>query len=131
MMKSNRMRWVGNVARVGEMRNSYKILVRITAGAGDFSLHHVRQVLGPTQPLIQWEPGAPPLVIKRQVFEADNSPPSSASTLRMRDTIPPLPQYVFMAWCLVKYRDKFNFYLTWREETSWEKQVYMIRCKDV
>jgi hypothetical protein len=23
----------------------------------------------------------------------------------MRGTIPPLPQYVFMAWCLVKHRD--------------------------
>jgi hypothetical protein len=29
----------------------------------------------------------------------------------MRGTIPPLPQYVFMAWCLVKHRDKFTFYL--------------------
>jgi hypothetical protein len=27
----------------------------------------------------------------------------------MRGAMPPLPQYVFMAWCLVKHRD--NFYL--------------------
>jgi hypothetical protein len=27
----------------------------------------------------------------------------------MRGTIPPLPQYVFMAWCLVKHRDNFTF----------------------
>jgi hypothetical protein len=27
----------------------------------------------------------------------------------MRGTIPPLPQYAFMAWCLVKHRDNFNF----------------------
>jgi hypothetical protein len=26
----------------------------------------------------------------------------------MREAIHPLPQYVFMAWCLVKHRDKFN-----------------------
>jgi hypothetical protein len=26
----------------------------------------------------------------------------------MRGAIPPLPQYVFMAWCLVKHRDNFN-----------------------
>jgi hypothetical protein len=26
----------------------------------------------------------------------------------MRGTIPPLPQYVFMAWCLVKDRDNFT-----------------------
>jgi len=27
----------------------------------------------------------------------------------MRGAIPPLPQYAFMAWCLVKHRDKFTF----------------------
>jgi hypothetical protein len=27
MVKSRRMRWAGHVARVGEMRNAYKILV--------------------------------------------------------------------------------------------------------
>jgi hypothetical protein len=26
----------------------------------------------------------------------------------MRGAILPLPQYVFMAWCLVKYRDNFT-----------------------
>jgi len=29
---------------------------------------------------------------------------------RMREATPPLPHYVFMAWCLVKDRD-FTFYL--------------------
>jgi hypothetical protein len=28
---------------------------------------------------------------------------------RMREAIPPLPQYVFMARCLVKHRDNFTF----------------------
>jgi hypothetical protein len=27
----------------------------------------------------------------------------------MRGAIPPFPQYVFMAWCLVKHRDNFTF----------------------
>jgi hypothetical protein len=27
----------------------------------------------------------------------------------MRGAIPPLPQYVFVAWCLVKHRDNFTF----------------------
>jgi len=27
----------------------------------------------------------------------------------MRGAIPPLPQYVFMAWCLVKHMDSFTF----------------------
>jgi hypothetical protein len=29
----------------------------------------------------------------------------------MSGAIHPLPQYVFMAWCLVKHRDNFTFYL--------------------
>jgi hypothetical protein len=32
-----------------------------------------------------------------------------AQRLRMRGSITPLPQYVFMAWCLVKHRDNFTF----------------------
>jgi hypothetical protein len=28
----------------------------------------------------------------------------------MHGAIPPLPQYVFMAWCLVKHRDNFAFF---------------------
>jgi hypothetical protein len=28
----------------------------------------------------------------------------------MRGAIPPFPQYVFMAWCLLKHRDNFIFY---------------------
>jgi hypothetical protein len=27
----------------------------------------------------------------------------------MREVIPPLAQYAFMAWCLVKHRDNFTF----------------------
>jgi hypothetical protein len=30
----------------------------------------------------------------------------------MRGAIPPLPQYAFMAWCLVKHRDNFTFYIS-------------------
>jgi hypothetical protein len=29
----------------------------------------------------------------------------------MSGAIPPFPQYAFMAWCLVKYRDNLTFYL--------------------
>jgi hypothetical protein len=36
---------------------------------------------------------------------------SGIQWLRMCGAIPPLPQYVFMAWCLVKHRD-FTCYLT-------------------
>jgi len=37
-----------------------------------------RMDLGPTQPPIQWVPGALSLEIKRSGHEADHSPPSSA-----------------------------------------------------
>jgi hypothetical protein len=30
----------------------------------------------------------------------------------MRGAIPPLSQYAFMAWCLVKHRDNFTFTFT-------------------
>jgi len=30
---------------------------------------------------------------------------------RMCGDIPPLPQYILMAWCLVKHRGNFTFYL--------------------
>jgi hypothetical protein len=29
---------------------------------------------------------------------------------RMHGAIPPLPQYVFMAWCLVEHRDNFRIF---------------------
>jgi hypothetical protein len=37
-----------------------------------------RMALGPTQPPIQWVPGALSLEVKRPGHEADHSPPSSA-----------------------------------------------------
>jgi hypothetical protein len=66
--------------------------------------------MGPTQPPIQWVPGALSLEVKQPGREADHSPPSSAK-VKNAWSYTPLPQYVFMAWCLVKHRDKFTFYL--------------------
>jgi hypothetical protein len=61
-----------------------------------------RTALGPTQPPIQWVPGGLSLGVKRPGREADHSPPSTAEVKRMSGAIHPLPQYAFMAWCLVK-----------------------------
>jgi hypothetical protein len=62
-----------------------------------------RTALGPTQPPTQWVPGALSLEIKRPVREADHSPQSSAE-VNNAWSYTSIPPYVFMAWCLVKYR---------------------------
>jgi len=48
------------------------------------------------------------LWIKRQCREADHTPPSIAE-VKNAWKYTSSPQYIFMAWCLVKHRD--NFYL--------------------
>jgi hypothetical protein len=67
-----------------------------------------RTALGPTQPPIQWVPGALSLGVKRPGREADHSPPSSAE-VKNAWSYTSTPKYVFMAWCLVKHRDNFTF----------------------
>jgi hypothetical protein len=69
-----------------------------------------RPALGPIQLPIQWVPGALSQRVKRPGLETDNSPPSS-DEVKMRGAISSLPQYASMAWCLVKHRDNFTFYL--------------------
>jgi hypothetical protein len=68
-----------------------------------------RTALGPTQPR-KWVPGAHPLGVKRAGHEADHSSlvPRSKNAWSYTST----PQYVFVAWCLVKHRGNFYFYLT-------------------
>jgi hypothetical protein len=69
-----------------------------------------RTALGPTQPPIQRVPGTVSLGVKRPGREADHTPPSSAE-VKNAWSYTSTPQYVFMAWCLVKHKDNFNFYL--------------------
>jgi hypothetical protein len=80
--------------------------VRFPAGAGTLSLHHrdlIDSAAHPASyPLV---PGAPSLVVKRQVREADHLPPSSAQVKECVELYFHTPKYVFMAWCLVKHRD--------------------------
>jgi hypothetical protein len=56
------------------------------------------------------EKGALSLGVQRPEREVDHSP-HLVPRLRLRGAIPPLPQSVFMAWCLVKHRDNFTFTL--------------------
>jgi hypothetical protein len=65
--------------------------IRIPTGAGNFSLHHCVQTDSGVHPR------ALSLGIKRPGVKADHSSPST-----MHGAIPPLPQYVFMAWCSIK-----------------------------
>jgi hypothetical protein len=60
-----------------------------------------------TQPSIQWVKGTLSLGVKRPGREADHSPPSSAE-FKNAWSYTSTPEYVFMAWCLVKHKDNFN-----------------------
>jgi hypothetical protein len=68
-----------------------------------------RMALGSTQPPIQWIPGALSLGVKQLGHEADHSPPSSAK-VNNSWSYTSTPQYIFVAWCLVKHRDNFTLY---------------------
>jgi hypothetical protein len=67
-----------------------------------------RTALEPTQPPIQWVSDALSLEVKRPGREADHTPSSSAEVKNVCSYIS-TPQYVFMAWCLVKHRNNFTF----------------------
>jgi hypothetical protein len=47
--------------------------------------------------------------VKRPVREADHLPTSSAE-VKNAWSYTSAPQYVFMAWCLVKHRDNFTLW---------------------
>jgi hypothetical protein len=83
-------------------------------GLGIFLLITVSKLaLGPTQPPIQWVLEALSLGVKQPGHEADHSPllvPRS----RMCGAVPPLAQYIFTEWCLVKHRDNFTFFLLYQ-----------------
>jgi hypothetical protein len=65
-----------------------------------------RPALGPTQPPIQWVPGALSPGIKWPEREANYSPPSTTAVKNFRNYISTAP-YVFRALYLVKHRDNF------------------------
>jgi hypothetical protein len=73
----------GNVARYSNFGTSLKYLL------ATFMLSVSRPILGPTQPHLQWVPGAPFLGVKRPGREADHSPPSSAEVNSWSSTFTP------------------------------------------
>jgi hypothetical protein len=100
--------WVGIAA--GYRLDGRMIGVRFPAGAGNFSLrHHVQTGTEAHPASCAIGTGIPSLGVKRLGREAAHSPPSSAE-VKNAWSYNSTPQYVFMAWCLVKHRDKFTFY---------------------
>jgi hypothetical protein len=86
------------------------IWVRFLAGAGNFSLRHSVQT-GSGAHATSYTMGTGesfPLGVKRSRREADHSPPSSPKVKECVE-LTSTPQYVFMAWRLVKDRDSFTF----------------------
>jgi hypothetical protein len=71
----------------------------------------LRRIFGPKreeiQSPVQLLRGALSLGVKRPGREAHHSIPSSAEVKEFVELY--LPQYAFMAWCLVKHMDKFTF----------------------
>jgi len=47
----------------------------------------------------------------------------------MGGAIPPLPQYAFMAWCLVKAQDNFTFYLLLHDHNTEIKSLILDSSK--
>jgi hypothetical protein len=94
---------------------SYRLLMRTLL---QISFKHIssslttacRTALGSTQPPIQWVPGALSLGVKRPGREADHSPPSNTE-VKNACSYTSTPQYVFMAWCLVKAQGQLYLYL--------------------
>jgi hypothetical protein len=48
----------------------------------------------------------------------------------MRECIPPLPHYAFMAWFLVKHRDKFTFTVL-HTSAKTKKKIYLWPLEDI
>jgi hypothetical protein len=77
--------------------------------AGNFSFTAAfRPALEPTQPPIQWVPGALCVGVKPLGHEAEHPPPFSAE-IKNAWSYSWTPPYVFMAWYLVKPTDNFTF----------------------
>jgi len=66
-----------------------------------------RTALGPTQPPVQWESGAPSMGVKWLGHKADHSLSSSAKVKNVWN-YSSIPPYFFIAWCLIMQKDNFT-----------------------
>jgi hypothetical protein len=92
--------------------------VRFPVGAGNFTLHHrVQNGSGAHPASYPMDTGDSFPGGKAAGHEADQSPPSSAG-VKNAWSYTSTPQYVFMAWYLVKHRDHFTFFTSYRQKVS-------------
>jgi hypothetical protein len=71
-----------------------------------------RTALGPSQPPIQWVPGALFLGVKRPGHEADHSPPSSAEVKKCVELYLHSPN--MPSWCGAQIKHRYNFTFTFK-----------------
>jgi hypothetical protein len=76
-----------------------------------YSLTASKTALGPTQPPIQWVPGAVSLGVKRPGHEADHSLPSSAEVKECVELYLHSPNTPSWPGAQLKHRDNFTFTL--------------------
>jgi hypothetical protein len=77
-----------------------------------FLCHHVQTISGAhPASYLMGTGGFFPLGVKELGHEVYHSPLSSAEVKNALSygAIPPFPQYIFTAWCLVKHRDNFTY----------------------
>jgi hypothetical protein len=105
--------------------SSVSIATKPRAGRTRFESRQgaARPPLGPTQPPIQWVPGALFTGVKRPVREADYSPPSSAE-VKNAWHCNSTPPYVFMLWCLVKHRANLHLPFTFTSSSAVALHVF-------
>jgi hypothetical protein len=100
---------------LGGPHSSVSIVTRLQIGWPEFSSQQEnfllaarsRLALGPTQPLIQWVPGALSPGIKWIQHETDHSPPANAEVKNEWSYSSSQP-HIFMVWCLINTRDNFT-----------------------
>jgi len=85
-----------------------------------------RLALGPTQPPIQWVPGALSLGVKQQGHEADHSPPSSAEVKECVELYLHSPSMPSWHGAQLKHRDNFTFTFTFDFWTLSTALVFVI-----
>jgi hypothetical protein len=81
-----------------------------------------RTALGPTQPPIQWAPGALFLMVKRPGREADHSPPSSAEIKECVELYFHSPNTPSWRGAQLKHRDHFTFTFYFKERNEERKE---------